>query len=320
MKEMDEYVQDVLDLVEYANGDIHTKWGKVRADAGHPQPFHLKYIGIGNEDLISDVFEERFTLIYNAMRKAHPEITVIGTVGPTFEGTDYEQGWDLATKLKVPEVDEHYYQSPGWFIYNQDYYDKYDRSRSKVYLGEYAAHLPGRPNNLETALAEALYLTAIERNGDIVTMASYAPLLAKEGHTQWDPDLIYFTNSEVRTTVDYEVQKLYGCNEGNAYLPGAMIFSNNQQPVRQRIAISVVHDTASGDLIIKMVNLLPVVVNPSIDLGNLALSGDTGTKTVLTGHPDDKKVVPATSTCPAAANFTTELPPYSFTILRFKTR
>ncbi|MDO6430430.1 alpha-L-arabinofuranosidase C-terminal domain-containing protein [Flavitalea sp. BT771] len=320
MNEMDEYVQDILDLVEYANGDAHTKWGKVRAEAGHPQPFHLKYIGIGNEDLITDIFEERFTLIYNAMRKAHPEITVIGTVGPTFEGTDYEQGWDLATKLKVPTVDEHYYQSPGWFIYNQDYYDRYDRSRSKVYLGEYAAHLPGRPNNLETALAEALYLTALERNGDIVAMASYAPLLAKEGHTQWNPDLIYFNNSEVKTTVDYEVQKLYGSNEGNEYLPGSTVISNNQDPVRKRISISVVRETASGDLIIKMVNLLPVAVNPSIDLANIALSGTTGTKTVLSGRPDDKKVVPVTSTCPAAANFTTELPPYSFTLLRFKTR
>jgi len=320
MNEMDEYVQDVLDLVEYANGDIHTKWGKVRADAGHPQPFHLKYIGIGNEDLITDVFEERFTLIYNAMKKAYPEITVIGTVGPNFEGTDYEQGWDLATKLKVPEVDEHYYQSPGWFIYNQDYYDRYDRTRSKVYLGEYAAHLPGRPNNLETALAEALYLTALERNGDIVTMASYAPLLAKEGHTQWNPDLIYFTNSEVKTTVDYEVQKLYGCNEGNEYLPGSTILSNNEGSVRQRLAMSVVRETVSGDLIIKMVNLLPVAVNPSIDLGNLPLSGDTGIRTVLTGLPEDKKAIPATSAFPAAATINTELPPYSFTILRFKTR
>ena len=191
----------------------------MRAEAGHPAPFNLKYIGIGNEDLITDVFEERFTMIYEAIRKHHPEITVVGTVGPFWEGTDYEEGWDLATRLQVPIVDEHYYNPPGWFINNQDFYDRYDRSKSKVYLGEYAAHLPGRPNNIETALAEALYLTSVERNGDVVTMTSYAPLLAKEGHTQWNPDLIYFNNREVHLTVGYYVQQLYGQTAGAARPP-----------------------------------------------------------------------------------------------------
>jgi alpha-L-arabinofuranosidase len=158
MSEMDEYIQDILDLIEWANGDVTTKWGKKRAEAGHPKPFNLKYVGIGNEDLITDIFEERFTMIYNVMKQKHPEITVIGTVGPFYEGTDYTEGWEIANKLDVPMVDEHYYQPPAWFIYNQDFYDKYDRSRSKVYLGEYAAHLPDRPSNLETALSEALYL------------------------------------------------------------------------------------------------------------------------------------------------------------------
>ena len=154
MEDMDEYVQDILDLIDYANGDPKTnKWAKMRADAGHPEPFNLKYIGIGNEDQITDVFKERFTMIYEAMKKHHPEITVIGTVGPFYEGTDYDEGWRLADSLDVPMVDEHYYNSPGWFIYNQNFYDRYDRTKSKVYLGEYAAHLPGRPNNIETALA-----------------------------------------------------------------------------------------------------------------------------------------------------------------------
>ncbi|WP_261387731.1 hypothetical protein [Chitinophaga pinensis] len=119
MTEMDNYVQEVLDLIEYANGDVNTTWGKKRAAAGHPAPFHLKYIGIGNEDLITDVFEERFTMIYKVMQAKHPEITVIGTVGPFYEGTDYEEGWALAGKLKVPMVDEHYYETSGWFINNQ---------------------------------------------------------------------------------------------------------------------------------------------------------------------------------------------------------
>ena len=136
MSEMGAYIQDILDLIEWANGDARkTKWGKIRAESGHPKPFNLKYIGIGNEDLITDVFEERFTMIYLAIKEKYPEMIVVGTVGPFNEGTDYVEGWKLADKLGVPMVDEHYYQSPGWFLHNQDFYDKYDRSKkTKVYL------------------------------------------------------------------------------------------------------------------------------------------------------------------------------------------
>ncbi|MFT3822505.1 MAG: alpha-L-arabinofuranosidase C-terminal domain-containing protein [Chitinophagaceae bacterium] len=320
MDQMDEYIQDVLDLVEYANGDVNTVWGKKRAEAGHPKPFNLKYVGIGNEDLISDVFEERFTMIYRAMRAKHPEITVIGTVGPFSEGTDYIEGWKIAAKENVPMVDEHYYQPPGWFINNQDYYDRYDRSKSKVYLGEYAAHLPGRPNNLETALAEALYLTSLERNGDVVSMASYAPLLAKDGHTQWNPDLIYFNNATVKPTVGYEVQKLYGNNSGNLYLPGTLTLSNNQDAVKKRIAYSVVRDTATKDMIVKMVNLLPVSVNTTLDLSDIALANSEAVKTVLTGKPGDKNARPVTAAYTVAAKSAIELPAYSFTLIRIKTK
>lgn len=214
MKDMDAYVQDVLDLIEYANGSTDTKWGKVRAQAGHAKPFNLKYIGIGNEDLITDVFEERYTMIVKAVRQKYPNITIIGTVGPFYQGTDYVEGWALADKLNLPMVDEHYYNSPGWFINNQDFYDSYDRSKSKVYLGEYASW----GNTFYNALAESLYLTAVERNGDVVSMASYAPLLAREKHTQWNPDLIYFNGTEVKPTVNYYVQKMYGENPGDNYL------------------------------------------------------------------------------------------------------
>jgi len=322
MSEMDEYVQDILDLVEYANGDIHTTWGKKRAEAGHPEPFHLKYIGIGNEDLITDVFEERFTMLFNAVKKQHPEITVIGTAGPFFEGTDYDEGWDIADKLKVPMIDEHYYVSPGWFIHNQDFYDKYDRSRSKVYLGEYAAHLPGRPSNIETALAEALYLTALERNGDIVSMASYAPLLAKEAHTQWTPDLIYFNNTTVKPTVNYFVQQLYGTNSGDKYLPGTITISNdmNREDVRERIAVSTVEDTRGKAVIIKMVNLLPKSVQSSIDLSGISIADVNAVKTVLQGSPDSKDARPVVSSVPVTNKFSAELPPYSFTVIRIKTK
>lgn len=317
MKDMDAYVNDILDLIEWANGDATTKWGKVRAAAGHPKPFNLKFIGVGNEDLISDVFEERFTMIYKAIKEKHPEITVVGTVGPTFEGTDYTEGWGLATKLGVPVVDEHYYQSPGWFINNQEYYDRYDRSKSKVYLGEYAAHLPGRPNNLETALAEAIYLTALERNGDIVRMASYAPLLAKEGHTQWNPDLIYFNNAQVKPTINYYVQKLYGLNSGTEYWPAAVTLSNNQDAVKKRIACSIVRDSKSNSLIIKMVNILPVTVQTELNLPNTIPANAHARKTVLQGaSPADKNAVPVESIITVSEKNSIQLPPYSFTVIR----
>ncbi len=318
LEEMDEYIQDIIDLIEWANADASTTWGRKRAEAGHPKPFNLKYIGIGNEDLISDVFEERFRMIYNAIKKTHPEITVIGTVGPFWEGTDYREGWKLANNLELPIVDEHYYQSPGWFIHNQLFYDSYDRSKSKVYLGEYAAHLPGRPNNLETALSEALYLTAVERNGDIVSMASYAPLLAKEGHTQWNPNLIYFNNDTVKPTTGYQVQKLYGTNSGDEYLPAIARLSNEEAAVKNRIAYSIVRDSNTGDIIIKLVNMLPVEVKCSIDLMNTTTFNKHAIVTVLTGAPEDRSLKPVSSNIPIENVLSLKLPGYSFSVIRLK--
>lgn len=315
---MPDYIQDVLDLIEWANGTANTRWGKIRAAAGHPQPFHLKYIGIGNEDLISDVFKERFTMIFKAVKERYPGITVIGTAGPFFEGPDYEEGWKLATQLKVPVVDEHYYVPPGWFIYNQDFYDRYDREKSKVYLGEYAAHLPGRPNNLETALAEALYLTALERNGDVVQMASYAPLLAKEGHTQWNPDLIYFNNTTVKPATGYYVQQLFGQNQGDQYIPAKAMFSVSAEKVKKRIAYSIVKDSKSNELIVKLVNLLPVRVTVSLE-ETLLQTGDAPViKTVLQGRPDSREIRPVQSDISMKASSSIDLAPYSFTLLRMK--
>ena len=320
LHEMGDYIQDILDLVEWANGDAKTtKWGKVRAESGHPKPFNLKYIGIGNEDLITDIFEERFTMIFDAIKAKHPEITVIGTVGPFCEGTDYEEGWELATKLNIPMVDEHYYNPPGWFIHNQDFYDKYDRSKSKVYLGEYASHLPGRPNNLETALSEALYMTSLERNGDVVSMTSYAPLFAKENRTQWNPDLIYFNNSEVKPTVGYYVQQLYGQNVGDNYLPQTIRLSNQEDAVRKRVAVSVVQNTAQNEIIVKLVNMLPVAVKPEIKWEGVTINeNEQAQVSILTGKPDDKTVKPVESQSSASEALNAELPPYSFKVVKLQ--
>ncbi|WP_223854874.1 alpha-L-arabinofuranosidase C-terminal domain-containing protein [Bacteroides sp. GM023] len=319
MKEMGQYIQDVLDLIEYANGDAKkTVWGKERAKAGHPAPFNLKYLGVGNEDMISDVFKERFTMICNAVKEKYPDIIVIGTTGPFSEGTDYEEGWAFADELGIPMVDEHNYNTPGWFIHNQNYYDHYDRNKSKVYLGEYAAHLPGRPSNIETALAAALFLTSVERNGDVVAMTSYAPLLAKEGCIQWNPDLIYFNNKEVKPTVDYYVQQMYGQNAGNEYISAEVLLDNNQISVKKRIGTSVVRDGKTGDLIVKLVNMLPVCVNAHLEIPSLKGINAIVTKTLLMGNPVDVDVVPVSETIGISDKFPYELPAYSFTVLRIQ--
>lgn len=321
MSEMGAYIQDILDLIEWANGDARkTKWGKIRAEADHPKPFNLKYIGIGNEDLITDVFEERFTMIYLAIKEKYPEMIVVGTVGPFNEGTDYVEGWKLADKLGVPMVDEHYYQSPGWFLHNQDFYDKYDRSKkTKVYLGEYATHIPGRRANMETALTEALYLTALERNGDVVHMSSYAPLLAKDGRTQWNPDLIYFNNREVRPTTGYYVQKLYGQNAGDHYIPSQINLDNQDSRVKLRVGSSIVRDSKTGDVIVKLVNLLPVSIETDVRLPGMDGIQSSATRTVLAGAPEATPL-PVTDTIEAGTSFKQELPAYSFTVIRLKTQ
>lgn len=317
MEEMGQYIQDVLDLIEYANGDAKkTVWGRERAKAGHPKPFNLKYLGVGNEDMISDVFKERFTMIYKVIKEKYPDIIVIGTTGPFSEGTDYEEGWALADELGIPMVDEHNYNAPGWFIHNQDYYDHYDRSKSKVYLGEYAAHLPKRPSNIETALAAALFLTSVERNGDVVAMTSYAPLLAKEGYIQWNPDLIYFNNKEVKPTVDYYVQQMYGQNSGNEYISSKVSLDNNHISVKNRIGVSVVREAKSGDLIIKLVNMLPVSVNTDLEIPSLKGKNAMAVRTILTGQPSDREVRPVSGNIEIGEQYLYELPAYSFTVIR----
>jgi alpha-L-arabinofuranosidase len=224
------------------------------------------------------------------------------------------EGWKIATKLQVPIVDEHYYQTPGWFIHNQDFYDKYDRSKPKVYLGEYAS----KGSTLYNALVEALYLTSLERNGDVVDMASYAPLLAREGHTQWNPDLIYFNNTEVKPTVNYFTQLLYGQNAGNSYLNSDLKLSDKNESVKTHVAVSVVRDSKSNDLILKMVNLLPVAVNARISLEGIGAINSAATRTVLTGAPDDKKARPVTDNITVGKDFQYVLPAYSFTVIRIK--
>ena len=256
MSEMPQYVQDVLDLVEWANGDPSTsKWAKMRADAGHPAPFNLKMVGIGNEDLISTDFEKRYLMICKALKEKHPEIEVIGTVGPFhYPSSDYIEGWKIAKENKqwIDAVDEHYYEKPGWFINHQDYYDNYDRKAPKVYLGEYAAN---GNNELDRALAEGIHLCNVERNADVVEMTSYAPLLCKNGYSNWNPDMIYFDNSEkIRLTESYKMQKMFGQHAGDTYIASEL---NLSAALKRYVGTSVVKDSKTGKTWLKVVNALP---------------------------------------------------------------
>lgn len=321
MEQMDEYVQEVLDLIEWANGDAKTtEWGRRRAEQGHPKPFNLKYIGIGNEDLISKTFGERYLMIIKAVKEKYPDITVCGTVGPWSEGSDYETGWRLAKDNHIDMVDEHYYQTPGWFIYHQDYYDHYDRSASKVYLGEYAAHVPGRHNNIESALSEALHICGLERNGDVVAMSSYAPLLAKDNHTQWRPDMIYFNNKEVKPTVGYFVQKMCGNSAGDEYLESSLSVNERRKGVRERLAVSTVRDSKTGKTYLKMVNLLNHPVKGHLVLKGMEDAlGEKGEKHarmyVLSGAHDDRNARPVEKSITVSSAFDYELPVYSFSLI-----
>ena len=271
MADMPQYVQDVLDLVEWANGDPATsKWAKMRADAGHPAPFNLKMVGIGNEDLISTDFEQRYLMISKALKEKHPEIEVVGTVGPFhYPSSDYIEGWKIAKENKkwIDAVDEHYYEKPGWFINHQDYYDNYDRKAPKVYLGEYAAN---GNNELDRALAEGIHLCNVERNGDVVEMTSYAPLLCKNGYSNWNPDMIYFDNSEkIRLTESYKMQKMFGQHAGDIYIASEL---NLPVALKRYVGTSVVKDSKTGKTWLKVVNALPRTLKLQVNgLGSKAV-------------------------------------------------
>ena len=315
MVDMDEYVEDVLDLIEWANGPVTSEWGAKRAEAGHPAPFNLEYIGVGNEDKMTPEFEARFKMIYKAITEKHPEITVIGTSGPGSDGVDFEKGWEIANELEVPIVDEHYYQPPQWFIANQHRYDGYDRSASKVYLGEYASW----GSSLFNALAEALYMTSLERNADIVEMASYAPLLAKKGFTQWRTDLIYFDNTDMVLTPNYYVQKMFMNNQGDRLLEQRI--SSTQQD--SLLSYTMVKDTETGDVIVKVVNLNTSERAVKIDVNGLAGSTHNARKTVLSGSltdensfEDNRNIVPQQTTVQVKDTWEYQAPAASLTVFR----
>ena len=209
------HIQDALDLIEFANGPATSPWGAKRAAMGHPAPFGLTHIGVGNEENLPDAFHERFLLFRAAIAERYPEITVISNSGPDDTGSVFDRHWQLNRASNVDMVDEHYYNDPQWFLENNDRYDSYDRTGPKVFLGEYAS----RDNRFANALAEAAFMTGIERNADVVELAAYAPLLANVDYVQWRPDMIWFDNHRSWGSASYEVQKLFMTNVGDRVVP-----------------------------------------------------------------------------------------------------
>lgn len=212
------YIDDALDLIEFANGPVTSKWGKVRADMGHPAPFNLKQIGVGNEQW-GELYPVRLQKFMEQIRAKYPNIKICGSSGPSADGKDFDYGWEQMRKLNVDLVDEHYYKSPQWFLDNAARYDNYSRKGPKVFAGEYAVHGKGSHNNWEAALSEAAFMTGLERNADVVLQATYAPLFAHVEGWQWRPDLIWFDNLSSVRSANWYVQMLYGTNKGTNVLP-----------------------------------------------------------------------------------------------------
>ena len=215
--QLQSYIDDALDLIEFANGPVTSKWGKLRADMGHPAPFNLKQIGIGNEQW-GPLYPERLQKFIEQIHAKYPKIKICGSSGPSADGKDFDYGWEQMRKLGVDMVDEHYYKSPEWFRSNAGRYDNYDRKGPKVFAGEYAAHAKHDPNSWEAALSEAAFMTGLERNADVVYQATYAPLFAHVEGWQWRPDLIWFDNLTSVRSANYYVQQLYGLNKGTNVL------------------------------------------------------------------------------------------------------
>ena len=281
MEEMDEWVNEALDLIEWANGDVNTTWGKKRAEQGHPKPFNLKYLGLGNEEKISPEFEERFKYIYDRVRAKYPNIVIVGTAGPGShkDNPDYENGWRIADEIGIDVLDEHYYEPRDYFLNNQQNYDNYPRDRkTKVYLGEHAA----KDKKLADALYEGLYLLGIERNGDVVTMTSYAPLFCKKQHESWNPDLIYFDNTNVILTCSYYVQQMFGTTAGDYYYGDVAKFEGGDKFQ----GTSAVLNTEKGELYIKLINAAEEAKTATIDLSKFKVPAQAPMTTLTASSLD----------------------------------
>ena len=256
MDQLQPYIEDALDLIEFANGSTTTKWGKLRNDMGHPQSFNLKYLGVGNEQW-EPQYIERYKVFEKAIHSKYPDLKIVSGSGPFAEGEYFNYAWKELKQLKPALIDEHYYKPPAWFFQNAGRYDNYERTGPKVFAGEYAAHSKDNPeaesrNNWESALAEAAFMTGLERNADLVQMCSYAPLFAHVDAWQWRPDLIWFDNLNVVATPNYYVQQLFSTNKGTDVVK--IVEDDKAIAGKDSLYASAVIDKKKGHLFIKIVN------------------------------------------------------------------
>lgn len=328
--DLEPYIQDAIDLIEFANGDTSTTWGKLRADMGHPEPFNLKFLGIGNEQWGKE-YPERLKPFVEALRKAHPEIKIVGSSGPNSEGDQFEYLWPEMKKLEVDLVDEHFYRPEAWFLNSGMRYDSYDRNGPKVFAGEYACHGRGKKwNHFNAALMEAAFMTNLERNADIVHMATYAPLFAHVEGWQWRPDMIWFDNLRSVRTCSYYVQQLYALNKGTNVVPLNM----DGKPVagvegQDGLFASAVWDAESGCYIVKVINTSNKPQPVELSFAGLGKKESLADGTITTFHSDnpdlDNTVDNPTAIIPVESKITiegntlkTEVGAKSFAMYKFK--
>jgi alpha-N-arabinofuranosidase len=329
LEALDPFIQDALDLIAFANGPVDGRWGKLRAQMGHPASFNLKMIGIGNEQW-GPRYVERYKRFAEALKKAHPEIALVGSAGPGAAGKEFDYLWTNLRQLKAEIIDEHYYMAPSWFLANSHRYDKYDRNGPKVFAGEYAAQTSGvaRPdnrNNWEGAIAEAAFMTGLERNADVVAMTSYAPLFAHVDAWQWTPNLIWFDNLRSYGTPNYYVQKLYATNRGTHVLP--LTVNGSATNAQDGLYTSAAVDQQTGEVILKAVNATstarPVRVALKgagavqgnarlIVLASADLKAENGLDQPTRLAPVERPLAVSSST------FDVTLDPQSFTVMRAK--
>ena len=323
------YIQDALDLIEFANGDVNTTWGKLRAEMGHPEPFNLKFIAIGNEQWGPE-YPEHLKPFVDAIRKAYPDMNVIGSSGPNSEGDQFDYLWPEMAKLKVDLVDEHFYRPESWFLKEGMRYDKYDRKGPKVFAGEYACHGRGKKwNHFNAALMEAAFMTNIERNADIVHMATYAPLFAHVEGWQWRPDMIWFDNLKSVRTCSYYVQQLYSHNKGTNVVPLTM----DKKPVggqegQDGLFASAVWDNDTKEYIVKVINTSDKAQDITLNFAGLKKKNKLTNGKCITFHSDNldadntvdnpNVVLPKESTVAIEGNvFNAEIGARTFAIYKF---
>lgn len=325
------YIQDCLDLIEFANGDVNTTWGKKRAEMGHPAPFNLKFLAVGNEQW-DTLYYERLRPFVKAIKAKYPNIKLIGTSGPDSEGKMFDKGWKAMKELKADLVDEHFYRDEHWFLSHGLRYEDYDRKGPKVFAGEYACHGKGKKwNHFETSLYEAAFMTDLERNADVVDMATYAPLFAHVDGWQWRPDMIWYDNTRMFKTVSYYVQQMYACNKGTNVLPLTM---NGKAVAGQEgqdgLFASAVVDKQKGEVIVKVANTSDKTQEVTLNLNGMKGSRSASLTTLqcdnmdaenTLDNPNKIRPVETTATCESKKNATVlsdKLPAKSFRMYKIK--